>query len=44
MCLAWQELINNLIKEPISLNTKDKNALIMIKNFNEAKFKKKDIN
>jgi hypothetical protein len=34
MCLAWEELANNLIKEPIKLQTKDGVAQSIIKNFN----------
>lgn len=38
MCLAWTELKNNIIKEPIKLNTSDPETLNMIYNFNSSTF------
>lgn len=43
MNLAWTELSNNIIKEPIKLNTTDKIALEMANKFNNPIFSKNDL-
>jgi hypothetical protein len=43
MNLAWTELAENIIKEDIKLNTKDKVALEMVSNLNDAPFSKNDL-
>jgi hypothetical protein len=43
MNLAWTELAENIIKEDIQLNTKDKVALEMASKLNDAPFSKNDL-
>lgn len=43
MNLAWTELAENIIKEDIQLNTKDKVALEMVSKLNDAPFSKNDL-
>ena len=43
MCLAWNELKDSIIKEPIILDTENKTTLLTVENFNNAKFSIKDL-
>lgn len=43
MNLAWTELAENIIKEDIQINTKDKVALEIVLKLNDAPFSKKDL-
>lgn len=38
LTLAWKQLVKDIIKEPIKINSQNGEALNIVKNFNESPF------